>query len=361
MANRSIERFLSKRTAVSGRRPTGTTGNELSFIQQGELAVNTADHELWSFDGTDEFRFFDKTYLSFSGGTVTGETTFSSLFSTDLSGGTIYSGGTDLDTIIRNIANSSEDVTRVQPGLNITTGGTDNFPLINLVDNPSINNLTISGVGLANEFSASTLSGGTLYSGSTDLDAIIRGIDTYVTGGTLSSGGTLSIDRSDAVVISVTGFSTSDQVIKESGLLDVYQSGTTVTTGATGAYVDIFWDSDILVGSAYSRSSAEITIQEDGIYEVTYCASIDVSSGGRKSSRVRLVLDEGSGFNEVIRSGAFGYHRNTGNGEDTIAKIIKQRFSSGDIIKTQMSVFSGAGILVTIANDSNITITKMTL
>ena len=499
MPIRNIERFLPKRTAVSGRRPTGTTGNELSFIQQGELAVNTADHELWSFDGVQEFKFFDKTYLSFSGGTVTGETVFSSLFSTSLSGGTLYSGSTDLETIINNITNGSEDITRVQPGLNITTGGTDNFPIVNLqgditlnsvnatsvsggtisgdtiysagtdlyniflttadgnditrvqngtntvtggtgnfpsvnlVDSPSFNNLSWSGNAIGNEFYASAISGGTiysggtdlyniflttadgnditrvqsgtntvtggtgnfpsvnlvdnpsfndisssgtsflnnvstneisggtLYSGSTDLDIIIRSLDTSVTGGTLSSGGTLSLDKSDAVTIVITGFSTSDQVIKESGLLDVYQSITTTTTGTTGSYIDVFWDSDILVGSAYSRSSSEITMLEDGIYEITYCVSVDVNSGGRKSSRCRIVLDEGSGFSEIIRSGSFGYHRSSSNGEDTITKTIKQRFDSGDIIKTQMSVFAGSGSLVTVANDSNITITKMTL
>jgi len=68
-------RFLPKRTAVSGRIPTGTTGNESNFIQQGELAVNTADKKLYSFDGTNVFEFGANSFLGLSGGTINGDFT----------------------------------------------------------------------------------------------------------------------------------------------------------------------------------------------------------------------------------------------------------------------------------------------
>jgi hypothetical protein len=103
--------------------------------------------------------------------------TLSNTFSANtVSGGTIYSGSTDLSFIFQPIGGSSGDVTRVQPGANILTGGTDNFPTVNLVASPSVNNLTASGLTLSNTFSANTVSGGTIYSGSTDLSFIFQPI-----------------------------------------------------------------------------------------------------------------------------------------------------------------------------------------
>ena len=54
--------------------------------------------------------------------------------------------------------NDGNDITRVQGGTNISTGGTENNPVINLDDNISLNSVY-----------GNTLSGGTIYSGSTDL------------------------------------------------------------------------------------------------------------------------------------------------------------------------------------------------
>ena len=52
-----------------------------------------------------------------------------------LSAETFYSGSTPLDLIFAPYG-SIGDTTRVQPGTNITTGGTGNFPIVNVVDSP---------------------------------------------------------------------------------------------------------------------------------------------------------------------------------------------------------------------------------
>ncbi len=99
---------------------------------------------------------------SFSGGTVSGTTNFL---------GQILSGGTDLYSIFATIGGSgSGDITRVQPGVNIYTGGTGNFPIINLSDSPSINNLYFSGTAFGGNIIATALSGTNIYSGSTNLN-----------------------------------------------------------------------------------------------------------------------------------------------------------------------------------------------
>jgi len=112
------------------------------------------------------------------GGTVqAGAGTFTSLSATTLSGGTILSGSTNLYSIF-----TTGPHTQVQPGSNITTGGTTALPTVNLVASPSVNNITFSGTAIggniqaaavtATSLSAATLSGGTILSGSTNLYSI---------------------------------------------------------------------------------------------------------------------------------------------------------------------------------------------
>jgi len=348
-------RLVIKRTAVPGKIPSGTTGNELNLIRQGELAINTADYKLFSFDGADVFEIGAKSYLSLSGGTVSGDTNFTG----NLSAITFFSGSTNLETIINNIAGGADTRVRIQPGINTFTGGTELFPTINITG-ASLDNLFVSGSNISNSFSATSVSATTFYSAGTELSQVLNGLDTFITGGTNSSGGTLTLERNDGNNVVVTGVASTEQVILEDNLLEFYQSATT-TTSTAGIYSDIPWDSEIFLGADYTQSGPEITFVNGGIYEVEYSVSLDVNAGGRKTARSRIVLDEGSGFGELVRSGSFSYHRSTAAGEDTANKTIKQRFSAGDIIKIQTSVFSGGGTLVTIANDSNVTITKLAL
>jgi len=91
----------------------------------------------------------------------------------NVSSGAIQSGGTDLYSIFLT-TNDGNDITRVQPGTNTYTGGTDNFPTISLANSPSVNNFISSGnsqlgITTASSFSGSTVSGDTFYSGTTPL------------------------------------------------------------------------------------------------------------------------------------------------------------------------------------------------
>jgi len=121
--------------------------------------------------------------LTLSGAGQFAGVTATSLSANTLSGGTLYSGATNLSTTIINIANaaaaSSGDITRVQPGSNITTGGTANAPTINVSASPSLNELTLSGAGkfagvTSTGLSATTVSATTLFSGTTELGSIFN-------------------------------------------------------------------------------------------------------------------------------------------------------------------------------------------
>lgn len=68
------------------------------------------------------------TKTNISGATFTGN-----IYAPVISGGTFFSGGTDLATIIGLLSTADgNDITRVQPGLNIYTGGTANNPTLNI-------------------------------------------------------------------------------------------------------------------------------------------------------------------------------------------------------------------------------------
>lgn len=101
-----------------------------------------------------------------------------SIVATALSGGTIYSGGTDLSDIFITVDNN--DITRVQPGTNIATGGTDNFPTISVVDSPSFNNLVISGSVEMQSFTAGTIS----WNSNTDRLRLVNGSTSVEINGT---------------------------------------------------------------------------------------------------------------------------------------------------------------------------------
>lgn len=80
MADRPV-RIITKRTAVPGKIPTGTTGTELNFIKSGELASNLADKKLFSFDGSNVFEFGSNSFLGLTGGTIIGNLNVSGVFS----------------------------------------------------------------------------------------------------------------------------------------------------------------------------------------------------------------------------------------------------------------------------------------
>jgi hypothetical protein len=82
MADRDV-RLITKRTSVSGKIPTGTTGTELNFIKQGELASNLSDKKLFSYDGSNVFEFGSSSFFSLTGGTISGNTRVIGNFSAD--------------------------------------------------------------------------------------------------------------------------------------------------------------------------------------------------------------------------------------------------------------------------------------
>jgi len=157
---------------------------------------------------------------------------------TTLSGGTILSGSTNLYSIFATVGGAS-DTTKVQFGTNTFTGGTGNAPTVNITS-ATLANLSTSGTNTALQFSATTLSGGTILSGSTNLYSIFAqstqldttrvqfGTNTF-TGGT-GNAPTVNITSATLANLSTSGTNTAF------GFSATTLSGGTILSGSTNLY-----------------------------------------------------------------------------------------------------------------------------
>jgi len=222
---------------------------------------------------------------SFDQITTSGSSTFAGANFT----GAIQSGGTDLYDIF--VTEDTSDITRVQPGSNITTGGTENEPIINLVDSPSVNNFNASGTS---NFTGTIQSGGTdLYSifvnslsegtniniGGTSTSPIINVVDSPNFAGLVSATGFTDSSLTDGRVVFVGA---SGRLVDEAGF--TYDSATDTlnsqniilgSPGKTGTTATIFGDV-LIIGDAVSGFTSELYIEDNHI-ELNYNPTGDTS------------------------------------------------------------------------------------
>lgn len=244
-----------------------------------------------------------------------------------------FLSGTTSGFVLGNISDIQGVTTRVQPGTNITTGGTDNFPTVNLVASPSVNNLTFSGAaiggnvqaaaGTFTSLSAGTLSGGTILSGGTNLYNIFQkigdvdGVENVNAGTNITTGGTATSPIINVVnspvftgLVSATGFTDSSLTagrvtyagvggrLTDEALFE-YDSGANLlktqniqigNPGDTGTTTTIYGDL-LVMGQGISGFTSELYI-EDNLIELNYnptASTISTSLGAGWS------IQDGSG------------------------------------------------------------------
>ena len=217
----------------------GTTGS-ISATTFYSGSTDLSDIFLTEADGNDITRVQPGTNIN-TGGTANNpivnlddDILLNSVSGNTLSGGTLYSGSTDLSDIFLTTADGN-DITRVQSGINTFTGGTGNNPTVN-VTGLTIDNISVSGVSVFQSVSATTYFGdGSNLSG-------ISSEDNFVTGGTFSAT-TLTLDRQNGSV-TITGFTSGD--------------ANTFVTGFTYNDANTFTISDN-AGSSFSASINTVT------------------------------------------------------------------------------------------------------
>lgn len=111
----------------------------------------------------------------------------------------------------------------------------------------------------------------------------------------------------------------------------------------------------------HTANSAVITFNSAGTYLITARCTADNTGGGsgnssRTQSQMRLVLNTGSGFNEVDGSFGYMYHRNSAAGLNTTTVQLVLSISTGNQIKLQAIRISGSGDLVAASGGCSITI-----
>ncbi len=168
--------------------------------------------------------------------------------------------------------NSTNDITRVQPGTNITTGGTANNPTINLVASPSFNSITASGAS-----SFTTLSATTLVSGSTNLYSIFSTTDTnditrVQPGTNITTGGT-----SNAPTINLVSSPSVNSISASGASSFTTLSATTLVSGSTNLY-NIFLTAAQLSGTSVSAGSNIGVALTGSDYKVSAAASPSFNS-----------------------------------------------------------------------------------
>ena len=151
---------------------------------------------------------------SFNNLTASGATSLQTLSAT-----TMISGSTNLYQIFTTGLH-----TNVQPGTNITTGGTAQAPIINVVASPSFNSVTASGAS-----SFTTLSATTIISGSTNINSL------FVNGVVAGSNTTIGGSSTFPIVNVVASPSFNNLTVSGATSLQTL-SATTMISGSTNLY-----------------------------------------------------------------------------------------------------------------------------
>jgi hypothetical protein len=107
-----------------------------------------------------------------------------------------------------------------------------------------------------------------------------------------------------------------------------------------------------------SLSADEVTVTEDGFYEISYQLTARLASGTRSGFNAKLQLDAGSGFNDVAGSQAYHYGRITSETQGTSAATVVLELSAGDVLRLQGRGTSQS--FTTIADATSLSITRVT-
>lgn len=113
------------------------------------------------------------------------------------------------------------------------------------------------------------------------------------------------------------------------------------------------------VDFTHTTNSPEVTILSDDVYEISWSIGLERASGGNRSdSDSRLMLDSGSGYNEVPGTSSHGYHRSptikNSHGRTIILSVV-----AGSKIKLQARRSNGSSILKLIPGANSLMIRKI--
>ena len=238
---------------------TGVTTGITSTIQNG---LNTYT------GGTSFFPTINISAATLNNLSVSAGTTLNTLSANTISGGTIYSANTDIYNIF---------VNKVNAGSNVSIGGTAISPTVNVVASPSFNNINFSGTSTGGNLYAVNLSGGSIFSGSTNLQSTFDLINAQVATKANLSGATFT-GAISATAITDTALTSGWAVYAGSGGLLKTNSGFTYDDAAKRLYaeniqigtpslsgvVDI-WGDVVVHGQSISAFTSQLYVEDNNV------------------------------------------------------------------------------------------------
>lgn len=134
-------------------------------------------------------------------------------------------------------------------------------------------------------------------------------------------------------------------------------SETTVLTTPTDVPINTV---DINDSFTHSTNSSEVTIPTTGRYSIdARCTPYVISGTSRTQCQMKLVINTGSGYNDIPGTIASMYCRTASEGEDTGNVHKKINLSAGDKIKIQITKISGSSNINLLPLGSSLTISKI--
>ncbi len=209
-----------------------------------------------------------------------------------------FLSGTTTGFVLGNISDIQGVKTRVQPGVNVYTGGTADLPTVNVVDSPSFNNVTFSGTATGGVLNVTSISGGTIYSGSTDL------YDIFLTSGDLSG---TTVSAGSNIDVSQVGIDYQVSVVASPSFNNINFSGTAIggSLSATSITASTLTNTRVLfaganglitddAGMTYNSSTDVLTVNgnlttngtqysggtivDDGIFRIDAVTQVEIDS-----------------------------------------------------------------------------------
>jgi len=158
-------------------------------------------------------------------------------------------------------------------------------------------------------------------------------------------------------VQAAVGSPTSEATITVDGKQHLSRHNGGVTQTFTTTPTTINFGTSIRQDAAFTHNivggGSEITINEDGWYEITYDVSLDSPVGGSRTTSQTELQSNGT---LVAGSRSWGYHRTGSNAEDSLSATLKLNLTSGDVVRVQSVRIAGTDALVTLADGCRLNI-----